>query len=176
MRLFAAVFIPKHLSEKIYEYSEQIAADFGTKPVHSENMHITLKFFGDKKTENCLEILENSVRNIKAFEADIKNTGFFSYGKFAGVLWAGVYGESNTLTKIALNIDSSQNKYMPHITLARFKSDTVENEVLERYLSENGMKEISFGRFKAEKLSLVESLSGACSAQYKVLKDFCLGK
>ncbi|MCL2144961.1 MAG: RNA 2',3'-cyclic phosphodiesterase [Endomicrobia bacterium] len=176
MRLFAAVFAPEPISEKIYKYSAQAANHFAVRPVSPENMHITLKFFGEKNPADCLEVLEKSVKNADSFEVTVKGADFFSYGKYARVLRAGIDGESGALKKIALNIDNSQNKYVPHITLARFKGDSVKNEVLEKYLSENGIKEKVFGKFRIEKISLVESLLNKNAALYKILKDFYLGE
>ena len=89
-------------------------------------------------------------------------------------MWCGINDESGVLKKIALNIDDSQNKYVPHITLARFKGGTVKNGILEEYLHENGIKEKVFGKLKIGKISLVESLLSESAARYVILKDFYL--
>jgi 2'-5' RNA ligase len=176
MRLFAAVLISDGIAENIYKYSQPSAMRFGARSVPAENMHITLKFFVGKEPENCLKIIENSVRNIKAFDVSVKGTGFFSYGKYAGTLWAGIHDGSGCLNKIALNIDSSKKEFVPHITLARFKNDSVENGVLNRHLSEVFLKEKEFGSFTVGAVSLIESVLEPEGAKYKVIKKIYLGK
>lgn len=175
MRLFAAVFVPEEIARNVYEYSKIAAEHFYAKAVLPENMHITLKFFGSENTDNCLKIIENSIRNIKKFEVAVKDIGFFSYGKYAGVLWAGIYDENMSLSKIALNIDSSKKEFIPHITLARFKNDSVENSVLDKHLSEVFLKKKDFGGFAVEKAALVESDFIGGVVRYKILKEFNLG-
>lgn len=175
MRLFAAVSVPEEIAGKIYEYSKSVAEYFYAKPVIPENMHITLKFFGDKNTDNCLKIIENSVRNIKRFDVQVYGMDFFSYGKYAGVLWAGIKDESGSLKRIVLNIDDSKKDFIPHVTLARFKNDSVENKVLSNHLADIFVKEKEFGGFTVEKAVLVESVLESGGSRYKIIKEFSLG-
>ncbi|MDR1196401.1 MAG: RNA 2',3'-cyclic phosphodiesterase [Endomicrobium sp.] len=174
MRLFAAAFITQKIAEKMYEYCEPSAEYFKFKRVPPEKMHVTVKYFGDEDYENCLKIVEKSVKDIEKFEIAVKGVNFFSRGKYAGVLWAGIYDKTSSLNKIALNIDGSLKSYIAHITLARFKNGIVENSVLDKYLSENSAKEKEFGNFTVERIVLADSILEARASRYKILKEFCL--
>lgn len=176
MRLFAASLLPETLSEKIYEVSQAAARRFGAKAVAPENMHITYKYFGDKDTETCLEIVGNAVKNAESADISVKGAGFFSRGGYAGVLWAGICDESGVLSTIAANMGVSKESFMAHITMARFKNKGIKNAVLEKYISENSLKEKEFGFFALKSVCLMESFTGPCGAEYKVLEEFCLGK
>ena len=175
MRLFAAVFIPKEISAEIYSYSEAAAKYCEAKAVTAGNMHITLNFFGDADPEQCAKIVEKALRGVKSFELSIKGIDFFSYGKYAGVLWAGVT-DAGFLEKIALDTGNIRKKYMPHITLARFKNDTVQNEVISGYLNENALRDKYFGGFSVKKIVLAESVLSSGAAEYKTVKEFVLGE
>ena len=174
MRLFASVFVPENIALQIYKFSEPVSDFFYSKPVKPENMHITLNFFGGEDEKKCSGIIENAVKGIKSFEIVIKGIGYFSYGKYASVLFAGVKDDKGVLTDLAAKTFNRKKEFIPHITLARFKNDIAENGILENKLAETPVKEKDFGSFFVEKVSLVESLLLPEGAKYRILKDFWL--
>ncbi|MDR2427162.1 MAG: RNA 2',3'-cyclic phosphodiesterase [Endomicrobium sp.] len=174
MRLFAAVFISSDIAEKIYAFSKTAAEYFKVKAVMCAKMHITVKYFGKKDCEECLKIVENAIEGIRKFEAVVKGVNFFSRSKYADVLWAGVKDKTFSLKKMALSMDNSQNEYIAHITLVRFRNNCVRESLLDKYLSESFIKEKEFGRFTVKKVVLVNSVLRPGINRYEILKEFDL--
>jgi 2'-5' RNA ligase len=174
MRLFAAAFAAHETAEKMYAYCKPLAEYFKIKRAPPEKMHVTVKYFGDEDYENCLKTVEKSIKDIEKFEIAVKGVNFFSRGKYAGVLWAGIYDKTSSLNKIAFNIDASLKSYTAHITLARFRDGVVKNAALDKYLSEILAKEKEFGKFAVEKIVLADGILSASGSRYEILKEFCL--
>ena len=147
-RIFAAIKI--NLDDGFLDIYEEIKETFykdKIKWVAPENMHITLKFFGDTK-EDIINNIRNTFRNIagtiKPFEIKIKGFGFFGNSRFPRVLWFGIEFPDN-LDLIYENIQkeleplgyqSEDKKFKPHLTIGRikdFKNKRLLLDLVEKY-------------------------------------------
>ncbi len=101
-----------------------------------ETIHITLKFCGERPSETVDLLLENlqNIRDRGPFKINIEGIGGFPDLIRPKVLWAGVGGDTDTLSDIRNEVEKAalrasiprdNKKYTPHITLGRRNSDRV---------------------------------------------------
>ncbi|OHC07170.1 MAG: 2'-5' RNA ligase, partial [Planctomycetes bacterium RIFOXYD12_FULL_42_12] len=90
VRLFVAVEIAEETRKKLTAFQDKLkkaGADVGW--VAPENLHITLKFIGyidEKKTEEVLNIIKDSVTHIKPFNLSYAGVGAFPTPKSPRVI------------------------------------------------------------------------------------------
>jgi len=85
-----------------------------------ENIHLTLKFFGNvdvDRIEATSRAIDRAVKNVAPFDIGIGKTGTFR----TQVLWIGVTDPSNTLTTLHEKLGSEDRAYRPHLTIARIR-------------------------------------------------------
>lgn len=136
MRLFLALKLPPFLLTELAEYQTLIKWNYlRLTPV--SNLHFTLVFLGEIKEENITQIDKcilkiqqkfiNQTINIK-----LKNIEYGPNLRFPRFVW--LKGEPNESLKLLhylirnslnniINLNTSVT-FLPHITLARFKSDS----------------------------------------------------
>ena len=166
-RLFIAINLPNELKEKIWQdYSEKLLGE-ELKLVRKENLHITMKFLGYFSEKNLLELYEKlSKISFEMFEAEV-----FGVGEFNGkVIWVGVTDKNNLIEKINYKInkalETSGEKFHPHITLAR-------NKKLEKIKVKKIVEELNRVQFKekflVKSIDLMESKLSDGGAKYSIL-------
>lgn len=130
------------ISEKVRERLTEIGGQLGKsqtkiKLVEPENLHITLEFLGNIK-EKQLEKAKEQLREIKKekFEIRFTHLGVFPTPSHIKVIWAGI--EQGKEDLIELHSMLSEEKYDPHVTLARVKTRPDEQllKTLETKLDE----------------------------------------
>jgi 2'-5' RNA ligase len=132
-RLFAAIkvhpseaFLSRYYSLKKNLRNEKI------KWVDPENIHITLKFFGETPEHHlpALDIaLKQAAHETSHFNYEIQNTGIFGSSYHPRVIWFGIHPHDEIarlsdrifgeLEKIGIERD--RQNFVPHLTLARIK-------------------------------------------------------
>ncbi len=184
MRSFISIDIEsKDVLDKISNFQNDLKGSAcPMKIVHRDNLHLTLKFLGDisdASYKRIVELLEPSISQFPAFQADFKGTGFFPTISELRVVWIGmdapeiVYIQRDideTLTSIGFRED---RKFVPHLTVSRIKSSLNKKSllnVLDRY------KEHEFGTQKIEKIKLKKSTLTPQGPIYETLKEFDLKK
>ena len=179
MRIFLAIDIPQNLKKEIKKFISDCykIENKNIKYVEEENLHITLKFFGEVEKEKVKEI-QNSFSNIKQsnFCLRLSKIGCFPDFKRAKVLWIGIE-DSKELNNffnfieekcISLGFKSEEREFRPHITIARFKSQP-ENNIID-FLTNNIKKE--FGEFFADRFILYESKLTPRGPIYSKIQEF----
>lgn len=134
MIVFIAIELENSLKNKIYDYAGKNIKPFcrGGRWVREDNYHITLKYIGKISEQDIITLsdaLNEVSRNAERF---ILRTGYPGvFGKRnndkARVLWLGVTGEIESLGNLKKSIEESttalgyskDNRFSPHITLAR---------------------------------------------------------
>ncbi|MDY0103365.1 MAG: RNA 2',3'-cyclic phosphodiesterase [Lentimicrobium sp.] len=142
-RLFAAIHIkPTADFRDIYENLRQILGFHIIKWVDINNIHITLKFFGETPVEEIPAItdaLKASVKEIKDFEIKLSRTGIFGSYYNPRVIWVGIE-ENEMLNKLSGNVVSNleasgylsdRQNFVPHLTLGRIKEIKDKNHFQE---------------------------------------------
>ena len=175
MRLFIAIDLPDevkaHLAaiQAIPEYIARISW------VKQDNIHITLKFFGEVKDDaRILQALESVTA--KPFTATLSQIGVFPSENYVRVIWAGLQDETpvfelHKLIDIALSRQFPMEKqFLGHITIGRVKF-VKQKEEFKKMLHERKVESLSFpvNSFKMMKSTLTPE-----GPLYEVVREFPL--
>ena len=110
------------------------------KWVDPAGIHLTLKFLGNIPSERVAEITEaltRAAQGILPFHLEISGLGAFPSLRQARVLWVGVGGDMDKLSRLQQNTDSAlatmgfakeERPFVPHLTLARVREGTSPTE------------------------------------------------
>ncbi|MCR5026948.1 MAG: RNA 2',3'-cyclic phosphodiesterase [Methanobrevibacter sp.] len=147
IRAFLAIDLDDDLKPKINKIMREFKQiDANIKFVDLQNLHFTLKFFGDIDTEGIdliSEKIENVVKDFKPFNIKIKGCGAFPNKNRIKVIWVGL-DEDEILKDLHDRLDKEFNsigfdldrRFSSHLTIGRMKSakgkDKVKN-TLEKY-------------------------------------------
>ena len=132
-RLFAAIKIEADENFlKLYWNLRNSLKHEKIKWVEEENLHLTLKFFGeiyDEKIDPICELIDNSVIDCDSFELQLENVGIFGSSYNPKVIWYGIKLSSElkflhqTITENLKTIGyyPDRQNFVPHLTIARIK-------------------------------------------------------
>lgn len=182
-RLFAAIdIIPDENFLKIYFDLTKRLHFANINWVKPENMHLTVKFFGETpvaEIEKINKVISETTANHKGFNFEIKNTGIFGSKYKAKVIWFGTE-KSEVLKSLAENLHVNLDKngflqdrqnFVPHITLGRIKD--VQNK--KRFQAEvDEYKNTFVQKVLIDSIILYESLHFSPDPQYKKINEFKL--
>lgn len=176
-RLFTALELPEmartHLSLLRGELS-------GARWTTAENLHLTLRFFGDVSDA----IADDIAGHLEAVVADpcpieISGTGTFG-GRGETVVYANVNadpaltGLQKTHERIArlVGLNGPEHAFKPHITLARMR--TPRPSMIARFLAETGALRVQ--PFIAARFVLLSSRPGRGGGPYAIESVVALGE
>jgi 2'-5' RNA ligase len=173
MRLFVAIDLPSDVRAALAAWTNRHKpAAAGYKWVNADNLHITLKFIGERPDGDVAAISQALVK--VAFPAPIE-LSVDGIGSFPNVLFANVIAP-DALGALARDIEQcleplgialEKRAFTPHLTLARRKEGG-------RFPRDAG-KEEKFGAFAADEFILYQSVLGAKGSTYTPLRRFrCL--
>lgn len=128
MRLFVAIDLPEDVKNYLRELQKSLGEFAGADLSFTRDFHMTLKFFGECD-EAILPQIENALGQLKfqAFETQLGKFGMFGGAnprvfwislKVSGWLLNAVSKMENSMAQIGI---PQENKFVPHITLARAK-------------------------------------------------------
>ena len=98
-----------------------------------ENIHLTLKFFGNVEESGLVKIAkagERTVADFSPFDIFIKSSGSFPKPTQARVLWIGVEDPTGKLSELNRNFENEcssegfareDRAFRPHLTIARIR-------------------------------------------------------
>jgi 2'-5' RNA ligase len=175
MRLFLAINLPDNIKEKIDYKLKALKEEYqDLKWVGSKNYHITVHFFGER------ELTDKMTSKIE--EASFDANSFYMYSSVCELTirqkvfaYLG-FSKNKKLEKIALNMRNTFNmplayKYMPHITLARYRIPSKQQYLLLKKKFSNLDIDVSF---KVSKLTLFDCINYSVQPEYKIVKEFNL--
>lgn len=180
-RVFLAIKIPEEISEKIYDFIiKNVSRIEGIKPVEKENLHITLKFFGEIREEEINRIsikIKEGLKNSKPFKVNIKGIGVFPEPDNPRVIWIGTI--SDEIYTLKVKIDEvlekigfeKERNFVSHITIGRVKK-AKSPEKIKKILKDSA--NIDFGEFTATKITFFESILTPKGPIYKPITEFAL--
>lgn len=132
-RLFAAVKIqPSEGFLKIYNQIHQGLRNERITWVNPNNMHLTIKFFGETSTDQIPAInncLKTAAATFRQFDLEVKNTGMFGSRYDPRVIWFGI-DDGNQLQELFLMVSKQletigilpdRQNFVPHLTIGRIK-------------------------------------------------------
>ncbi|MDD5653088.1 MAG: RNA 2',3'-cyclic phosphodiesterase [Candidatus Omnitrophica bacterium] len=182
MRTFIAIELPKEIKlelAKLQEYLKQSGAD--VKWVAPENIHLTLKFLGerdDKKIKEIELIAEEIAKNHAGFEISLSSLGTFPGTNYPRVVWIGITQGAEQTEKIAaeleeriakIGIPKEERGFSAHITIGRVKSNLNKEKLIQELSSTQLMAGKNL-KFKAGQITLFKSTLTPRGPIYEILK------
>jgi len=181
VRLFVAVSLPAAQVRAIEAAVQPRDELLRWVPVHQ--WHLTLVFCGEVSDGVVPELMQRLARGAaRTPRFDLRVTGAGSFPKQAArarVLWAGLSGDVETLTRLAERCAAAARRsgiaiedraYRPHLTLARARRDTVDvRSTVQRLSSYTG------DPWRVDSIRLVRSTLGA-QVQHETLAEFPLAE
>lgn len=176
IRLFVGLSIPSEIAQRLYMMQGGIE---GARWTHKDDYHITLSFIGDvdKNTAEDIDDILSQIR-FESFQLRLMGLGSFSQGDDPKVLWAGV-DHSDMLHRLHEKIHAAflinritveKRKYVPHVTLARFRHPDEETIITHM----QSYADYASDLFHVAAFHLYESLPGSASPRYNIVKDYSL--
>lgn len=180
LRAFLAIDVDEDLKAKMYKIIKEFKQiDANIKYVELENLHLTLKFFGDIDTEG-IDLLsskiEGVVSNFDEFTIKIKGCGAFPNTDRIKVIWLGL-DEDEIVKKLHDELDEEfvrlgfdkDKKFSTHLTIGRMRSAKGKNKVKSK-IEEYG--EVEIGEMSVDKIILKKSTLAPQGPIYEDLKIF----
>jgi len=135
VRSFLAVELPPHILSQIGKIQDRLrACRAQVRWVRVEQIHLTLKFFGNIEEKQIPEI-SSVVKEISArkspFSVWVKGLGAFPTIRNPRVIWLGLHGWEENLSPLQREIETrlealgfvpEERPYRPHLTIGRVKS------------------------------------------------------
>ena len=184
MRTFLAIEIEPYIKNKIEESQEIIedSESSNIKFVEVENIHLTLKFFGEidnTRIEQITDIVNQSIKDKETYTIKVVNIGAFPNIYNPRVIWTGIKDKNNTTVELIEELDKKFNKigfkkeknYVPHITIGRVISIS-DKEKLTQTLKKLNKK--YHGKMEVKKIYLKSSKLTPNGPIYKNIKEFNL--
>ena len=185
-RYFVALDLPRSAVDLLGAAQEglreSLAAGARVKWVRPENLHLTLKFLGDRVTcktaEAVIEALRGAAAGLSAFEVEVVGLSAFPSSRKARVLWAGVSDPEDRLSELheavedALNplgFDSSD--FHAHITLGRVRDRKARPDLTGLL---DPMSEKRFGGVDVRGVTLYRSILTPQGPQYEDIAECAL--
>ncbi len=166
-RLFTAVDVPEIVRSQLSLVRANLA---GAKWVETEDMHITIRFFGDISNLEADEIVSGLERvDFMPFEVHITDLGVFG-GRDPRVIYAGIE-DCEGLTVLqrasdraarAARLPPETRAFKPHITLARLKN--AKPDLVARFLS--ARPPLQAWPFTVDQFALMSSRPGVGGGPY----------
>ena len=147
--MFIAAELPPEVGAALREHVARLRAQFPDAPAswsRVENIHLTLKFFGNVATDRIpaiSEAAERAVKEFSSFEIKVGDTGVFPKPSRAQVLWIGVSDPSGKLPVLHERLDNEcatvgfekdDRAYRPHLTIARIRKPHGDRHLADAHL------------------------------------------
>ena len=135
-RVFAAIELSSKMQNRIEKQIQQLKAAVPENKAswsRTENIHLTVKFFGNVQQNKIARISDAAARVVKQlgkFEIHIGNTGVFPKVSQPRVLWIGVTDHTGELSRLQQlfeaecaveGFEKETRDFSPHLTIARLR-------------------------------------------------------
>lgn len=176
-RAFVAIPLPESLRAGLAAVQEHVPAG---RAVDEETLHLTLLFLGEQD-DAALEEVHDALGAVRAagFELRLSGLGTFGGGR-PRTLWIGAEpapGLSSLQKAVAgaarkAGLDLRARRFVPHVTLARFREGYVENEAFGRFVAAHAG--VSFPAFPVMSFGLYASILTRSGPVYEELAAYPL--
>jgi len=146
-RTFLSIDFFPEITEIISSYCKKIKVLKGIKIVPPEQIHITVKFYGDIRIniiDNLILYFEKQLI-INSFPIFLKGIGAFPHQKNPKVIWIGIHDEKGEIKRIFLECEKFHEElkipldtrpFSPHLTIARVKPYFYDYSILNDFFSQ----------------------------------------
>ena len=187
MRVFIATDISQEIRKALGDLQSELQSKVDAKRgdlkwVKPENIHLTLKFLGEIKDEQVVDVC-NVVQDVagrhESFELDIETVGSFG-GRSARVLWVGIGRGGDHLLPLQKDLEQrlasagwppEARKFTGHLTLCRIRNPRVGAKLAamtEQY------RDFQLGTMLADSVSVYQSQLTPTGPIYTVLGNYKL--
>lgn len=187
MRCFIAIDIDENNRAALGDLQQQLKSEVDIKKsdvkwVKPENIHLTLKFLGEIRDEQVVDIC-NIVKDVAgrhdSFELDIESVGHFG-GRSARILWVGSGKGRENLLQLQKDLEEQlasagwppeKRAFSGHLTLCRIKNSKAGiklAQITEQY------RDFKVGVMPADSVSVYQSELTPVGPIYTVLGDYKL--
>ncbi len=148
-RVFCAVELPHEVRAQLEDHVARLrkeVPDVAASWTRVENIHLTLKFFGDVAVDRIAKIsgaIARAVEEFSPFEINVGDVGVFPRASRVQVLWIGVSDPSGQLTALHQRIEAEcgaegfpkeDRAYRPHLTIAGIRRPEGARRLAETHL------------------------------------------
>ena len=180
VRAFLAIELKDDLRHKIYEIEKEFKKiDAKINYVKEENLHMTLKFFGEIDLEGIdliSEKIESVLDNYEPFGINVKGCGAFPNKNHIRVLWFGTQ-DNKILNQLHDDLDTEfasigfdkDKNFSTHVTFGRMKSQK-NKEAVRELIDKYESREI--GPMDVKKIILMKSTLTAEGPVYNPIKEY----
>ena len=148
-RTFCAIELPPEVRSQLAKHAQQLrdavpsVTASWSKP---ENVHLTLKFFGNVPTQSLAKISAAASRvgsEFSSFQIRIGGTGVFPRRSRPQVLWIGVGDSSGRLSDLQQRLEEEfaregfpkeDRGFRPHLTIARLRRPEDARQLAEAHI------------------------------------------
>ena len=148
-RVFCAVELPAEVRKQLEEHILKLrkaVPDVAASWSRVENIHLTLKFFGNVALDRIPVITaaaSRAVAEFSPFPIGVGDTGVFPRPSRAQVLWIGVSDRSGKLSALQERLENEcaaegfpkeDRAYRPHLTIARIRRPENARRLVDAHL------------------------------------------
>ena len=148
-RVFCAFELPESLRVRIKEHSQRVreaVTDAAASWSRPENIHLTVKFFGNvdqAKVAIISDVLARVAKEFSAVGVAVGGTGVFPRPSRPQVLWIGIDDRTGALAKLQKRVEDECARegfpkegraFRPHLTIARIRNPHNANRLAEAHL------------------------------------------
>jgi 2'-5' RNA ligase len=184
VRAFVALRMSDEVEAALAEFVESLrASSSGVRWVRRANLHLTLRFLGDRVAAEQLDRLNHALEEIAGgtapFVVEVRGTGTFPNFERPQVVWVGLV--SGALADLAKRVEAAavqcgfppeRRPFSPHLTIGRVRHRRGWASV-RRALTEAAERD--FGATPADSMVLYRSVLGPETSTYTELARYTLG-
>jgi len=187
MRCFIAIDIDEPTRAALRHLQQELAAGADIKKkdakwVEPNNIHLTLKFLGEIKDKQVLEVCELTgqlAARHSAFDIDIEKVGCFG-GRTAKVVWVGTGAGGEKLAKLQNDLEQQLTKagfaednrpFTAHLTLCRVRNPKAGARLAELVAA---YEDFRLGCLSADSVCVYQSQLTAKGPVYTLLGSYDL--
>lgn len=180
VRSFLAIELDEDLVPKILDVQKEFKkTNSNIKYVPSQNMHFTLKFFGNidlDMVEDISVAVLKVIKDYSSFDLNIKKCGCFPNKNVIKVLWLGL-DEGSPIKDLQRDLDKEFKKlgfkkernFISHLTIGRVKSPKGKKEIRNAI---EKLENIEIGQMTVSKICLKKSTLTSQGPIYEDIKVF----
>ena len=182
VRSFLAIELDEDLVPKILDVQKEFKkTNANIKYVPSQNMHFTLKFFGNidlDMVEDISAAVLKVIKDYSSFDLNIKKCGCFPNRNVIKVIWLGL-DEGSPIKDLQRDLDKEFKKlgfkkernFISHLTIGRVKSPKEKKEIRNTI---EKLENIEIGPMTVSKICLKKSTLTPQGPIYEDIKVFKL--
>jgi RNA 2',3'-cyclic 3'-phosphodiesterase len=167
MRAFIALELGPEVRDRLGDLIRTLGAGRrGVKWSRPEQVHLTLKFFGEVPEEGLPPVISAvaaAVAETAPFPILVRGAGSFGAGGRIRVVWAGIEEPSGALARLQASVEVSvallgfpreERPFHPHLTLGRFRVPAKDPPLAESLARQS---QFDGGRFTVDRVILFSS-------------------